>query len=426
MANRTLAALEADDKIVCADLYSLLDEADISAAKADSSLPLERVNRAKPAALLLNRNLLFHLRLALLSFLKGYKRSKWRQRQEHYIQRIGISLVACWEYGKAIALCGVHGWLCQQADYCPKCALIQRYKPARWEFGNVYTPDLHFYALSPSFEVNPNRAGLKFVVVKGNKKRGLKEVKKRFNPYQGKKEARPLTVKHYTRHKAEVDPVTACFKAIFKLAEKLVKTGAAQGVLAQREIAWHFQPHSITPNGHFLVVTKQPMTFEMAKEILFLFERIYTCQPSGKHLYPDVHVEELMDQPEINRWLAYMFKPMDYVTGYLRAVKAGVDIVWLNDEIDKRVFQGGAEILRAAKSPLRYGILRCNMPGYIGAGSITKWREEQKAKRQQRKSKQNKEEGKPEKEQPDRRGQARTSTAKKALGAVVLEHTEKS
>lgn len=399
-----IAALAEDDEHLLTEEHQLLQKADWSAARATASAPLLRVNRSNLPALLTNVNLDYNLRCSLFSFLSRYKRSQWMQWQQNYPQRIGISLVADWEYGKAMALCGVHNWLCQQSDYCPRCALMNRATPCAREYLHSFEQAPYWYAISPSFEVNSNRAGLRYVIQKADKKKGIPQSMRRFNPYKGREAGVALTSDSHLAD-GEANPVIACFTTIFQLADKLVKCGLAGGILAHREAAWHFRPHRVTPNGHLLVNTPVPLTFEMGREILFLFERLYQGQPLGRSLYPDLHIEPLLSQREVNRWIHYMFKPMDYVTGYLQSVQAGVDIGALNLEMDERVFQGGAVIL-SAKSPRRYGNLSCkvkngdkdstkeahadgvtaagatNTPSkYIGGGSVTAWRKEQTAKR---------------------------------------------
>jgi hypothetical protein len=61
--------------------------------------------------------------------------------------------------------------------------------------------------------------------------------------------------------------------------------------------------------------------------------------------------------------------------------------VTINWEIDNYVAQGGKTILSSARGPRRYGILSCNKSGYIGAGSVTAWREAQKEARRKHREK---------------------------------------
>ena len=220
-----------------------------------------------------------------------------------------------------------------------------------------------------------------------------------------------LTVQHGEADGVD-NPVVACHNATFIFTEEYVSilksVGIHAGALASREIAWHFLSHHITPNTHDLFNSSEPIEFEQAKAMFALFERVYSEQPCGRCLYPDLHIAPLESQAAVNRWLYYMFKPMDYVTGYVRLANGGADIAKLNADLDHHLFQN-AEVIMSVRSPRRFGNLFCNSPGYIGAGSITAWRKEQKAKRAALKQKRQ-----PQKE----------STAEKVLRDEVLRRNE--
>lgn len=374
----SLQALDEDDEHLYADEFALIGQADRSAAYASASIPLLRVNRTNLRALLSNIHFPFTLRCSLLNFLSRYKRSDWMRWQHQFPQRIGVALASNWEYGNTIALCGYNGWLCQKPDYCPRCSLMKRAKPAVREYRHSFLRANFWYAISPSFEQNPARAGLHFVIQKRDEKAGIKERVIRFNPYQGAEPGIRLTADHHLG--SSPSPVLACFDAVFGFADWLAKLGVAGGVFAHREIAWHFRPFWIDPNGHFLINTNGPLSVEHGEMMLRHFEQIYAKQPQARLLYPDLHIEQLVSQREVNRWLYYLLKPMDFVTGYLQSIQAGVDVAALNMEVDDRIFQGGATLL-TVRSPRRFGNLRCNGEGYIGAGSITAWRNEQAAQR---------------------------------------------
>jgi hypothetical protein len=326
-----------------------------------------------------NAHLPYALQCSIISFLKRYKHSRWMQWQPNYPARIGITVGAECDFGKAMALCGVNNWLCQHADYCPRCSVRLRAKSAAREYRTSFELAPYWYAISPSFELNPKRAGLRFVTQKPDRRKGIPGKHRRLNPYKGCEAGVPLTSDAHLVD-GEENPVIACFETVFKFASALVQCGMAGGVLAHREIAWHFRPHRLTPNGHLLLNTRVPFDFDLAVEMLFLFERLYLRQRHGRCLYPDLHLEQIVNQKEITRWIFYMLKPMDYVTGYLQSVQAGVDLAALNLEVDDRIFQGGSKIL-SVRSPRRFGNLRCNAAGYIGSGSITAWRNEQAARR---------------------------------------------
>lgn len=385
-----LADLDTETEFLQQSEKKWIAEAKESESKADCPLPLEWVNRSRWHDILRNKNLDFGLRARLLRFLKGYNWSKWMQGQKFYRERIGISLLSgTWGYGERMAMCGVKGNFCQLPDHCIQCADMLRYKPAKYEYGHVHAKAPFCYAVSASYRRNPDHAGLRLVVEKADRKAGKDAVVLRFNPYKGMPRTGNFTVEHGMADGVE-NPIVACHKATFIFAEKYVhalkSVGIHAGALASREIAWHFLPHHITPNTHFLLNTSEPIKFEQAKEMLELFHRVYCVQPRGRYIYPDLHIEPLESQAAVNRWLYYMFKPMDYVTGYVRLANGGADIAKLNDDLDHQLFQN-AEVMLSVHSPRRFGNLFCNSPGYIGAGSITEWRKAQKELRKAQKQK---------------------------------------
>jgi hypothetical protein len=321
--DRMRRLLEKEDKFLYSDYYKLLKEAGLAATHATSTTSLDYVNRADLDTLGRNRNLPLKLQAALICFLKRYKISKWKKGQKRYPQRIGITLPSPWPEGMRLALCGVHGWFCQLADYCPQCASRLRYQLAIYEFGDVFDRAPYWYALSPVMERNPDRAGLHFVVTKRNKKKGIAEKILHLNPYRG------LPVGRYFKPDDDLldpSPIAACFNSFFAFAKRLCRNGIFLGAFVQREIAWRYLPCRINPNAHLLVCTRAPITFEQAQILLEFLEKVYWSQRRGCWQYPDLHLEALTSQAEINRWLYYSLKPMNYVTGYLQAVRGGKSI----------------------------------------------------------------------------------------------------
>ncbi len=394
----TLADCDAEEAFLHSDAYALLAEADESASKADCTIPLERVNRASPPDILRNVNLEYDLRSRYLCFLGRLKRSAWMRGQKLYRERIGIGLLSqTWGYGKRMAMCGVNGHFCQMPDHCIQCADMLRYQPAAYEYEHVYKMAPYWYAFTASFRRNPDHAGLRLVIEKADRKTGKKAKVLRFNPYKGMEHAGNLTVQQGEANGVE-NPVVACHNAAFEFGDRFVKAlrrvGIHAGALGNREIAWHFLPHHMTPNTHYLLNTSYPIEFEIAKEMLHLLHRVYMSESCGRCLYPDLHIEPLENQAAVNRWLYYMFKPMDYVTGYVRLANGGADIAKLNADLDDHLFQN-AEVILSVRSPRRFGNLFCKSPGYIGAGSITEWRKAQKEKKaaQKQRREQRKESG---------------------------------
>lgn len=377
-----IADLESELAIIHKDDDLLLEEAKRGAVKATDDSPLSVMDRSKTRKILANLNLPLDRRVALQWFLKDYGRSQWRQWQPYYPERIGISLLSSWNHGRFMAYCRYKGRFCKQPDFCPQCALLLRIKPALKQYENVYDGPLpeggrrYWYALSPSFEWNPEHAGVHLVVEKGDRQAGRKAKVLHHRPWIGQPELERLSADWQI---GEENEFTACFNAIFELAEIMAEAKAV-GVLAHRHAALHFfeaegYEHHITPNGHFLLTTAEPLTFEDLKMLLVLFDLIYRRRKYGGVLYTDLHLEELTSQAEINRWIGYIFQPMDFVSPYRRAIRRGIPAERLNELVDDRVFQGGNSVL-CVPSPRRFGNLRSNGTGYFGGKTVTDQRKE--------------------------------------------------
>jgi hypothetical protein len=371
-----LDSLEDELRYLGGDYDRLIIEADRCSEEATDPRQLLLINQADHDALLKNPHFSFDSRCKLLWFLKKMRTSSWMRMADEglYVPRVCLGLAAGFEYGGRMALCGLHSHFCQQPDYCPRCCLRLRAKPAVREYRDAFEQAPHWMMLTPSFERNPEQAGLHYVIQKGNRSRRVKARLRHFQPFAdlGLPAKEPLTPDHDI---GKVNPIATCFEAIFRLGRELIRCGVAQGVFAHREIAWNFEARPVrcwvTPNGTLIINSEEPITFEIACKVYELFVGLYEALPFGNCLYPDLHCEAILSQKELSRCLYYALKPMKYAPGYLRAVEAVADLEALNIEIADRVFQGGSVILGVHRSPRRLGNMRCNADGYLGAGSVT-------------------------------------------------------
>lgn len=377
-----LDTLEDELDYLHADVDDLITEARLSSEDASDLRRLLLINQADHDALLKSKHFSFDSRCKLLWFLKKMKTSAWMRIADEglYVPRISLGLAAGFEHGGHMALCGLHHRFCQQPDYCPRCCLRLRAKPAVRQYRESFDRARHWMMLTPSYECDPEQAGLHYVIQKVNRTRRIKAKLRRFRPLAGLglPIAKPLTPDHDV---GKVNPITACFEAIFRLARELIKLGVAQGVFVHREIAWNFEVGPvrcwITPNGTIIINSAEPVTFEVACGIYQLFDALYKALPFGNRLCPDLHCEAILSQKELDRCLYYALKPMRYAPGYLRAVNAGANMAALNIEICDRVFQGGSTILGVHRSPRKLGNMRPNATGYIGTGLAREGRAEQ-------------------------------------------------
>lgn len=383
-----LDLLDAEERYTHRSDHELMGRSLDDERKATDTTPLDQVDRTRTRRLLNNKNLDVDDRTAIQWFLGEFKRSKWMHWQGFYPERIAMTVLSSWERGRDVAYCGYAGRDCNEPDFCPKCALTQRADPAVTEYEGLYDRLLpggqrrYFYAVTLSYDWNPDRAGLHFVIEKRNREKGTPDKLLHDYPFKERPPVKPLTLDHDI---GDENKVTACFRAIFALAKFLSKLGKEWGVLAHRHIAWHFfeypgLPHHIRPNGHLLLVTDEPITFEVGKLLLGQFQRLYRKQNYGDVLYCDAHISPLVSQADIERWIYYIFKPMDFVKPYRDAVQRGVSIEALNHEVDNCVFQGGNSVL-SVPSPMRYGALHVNVgpDRYLGTKNVTLQRKEAKA-----------------------------------------------
>lgn len=365
--------------------------------KAYDRTPLDQVDRTRIRLLLTNKNLDVDNRVAIQWRLGEFKRSKWMQWQGFYPERVAMNVLSPWHRGRDVAYCGYAGRFCHEPDFCPRCAVIDRADPVVTEYDRLFDsllPDgqrRYFYAITLSYDWNPDRAGLHFVIEKRDPAKGTPDTLKHEYPFKGQAPVEPLTIDNDI---GEENNISACFRAIFALAKFLSKLSDQWGVLAHRHIAWHFfeypgLAHHIRPNGHLLVVADEPITFDDGKLLLDRFQWSYDKQELGGVLYCDAHISPLVSQAEIERWEYYMFKPMDYVRPYCDAVKRGVNLETLNHEVDNCVFHGGNFVLSSVPSPMRYGALHVNVgtDRYLGTKNVTLQREEAKAAKEARRQK---------------------------------------
>jgi hypothetical protein len=366
-------------------------------SKAYDCTPLDQVDRTKIRLVLKNKNLDVDNRVAIQWRLGGFKRSKWMHWQGFYPERIAINVLSPWHRGRDVAYCGYAGRFCHEPDFCPRCAVIDRADPVVTEYDRLFDRLLpggqcrYFYAITLSYDWNPDRAGLHYVVEKRDPAKGAPDKLKHEYPFKGKPPVEPLTIDNDI---GKENNISACFRAIFALAKFLSKLSDQWGVLAHRHIAWHFfeypgLAHHIRPNGHLLVVADEPITFDVAKHLLDRFQWMYDRQELGGVLYCDAHISPLVSQVEIERWMYYMSKPMDYVRPYRDAVQRGINIETLNHEVDNCVFQGGNFVLSSVPSPMRYGALHVNVgtDRYLVTKNVTRQRQEAQAAKEARRQK---------------------------------------
>jgi hypothetical protein len=162
--------------------------------------------------------------------------------------------------------------------------------------------------------------------------------------------------------------------------QNLTRSGVAVGWYGQRSIELGFVPHFwVLPHVHGLLVVPRSLSPSEAQDLYRRFVHTYDSAPYGRVLFPDLHLSPIETQQELNNWLVYILRPLDLAKPYKDAVRSGVDLGWLHEQIDDFT-QGGDQVLRETTSPRKGGCLRVNGANYLGTGiTNTTRRNDQKA-----------------------------------------------
>jgi hypothetical protein len=390
------AAIWAELQFLGGEDYRVIEKAKSKLRLPTIKTPLECTDCSNLDAVLRNANMPINLRLAGWSLLQRVKKYPWLRMIDDGLFLNRVALLLAWaEFGFTIALCGhEHGrYPCRNVWECPLCNKHFKADEVIEEYADVYTKAEHQYAITFAYTSNPRLAGVWHVKVKGDKKRGIKPqyYSPRFNPFEGGDPVAALTAEDH-RLLGDESPVRACLESFFKGMSRIMRKRLLDGAVLNREIAWHFvrggkfRPY-VKPNAHIYANRGTPLMAEDSEQLLWHVRWAYARLPGGNCLYPIVYVEELTSAKQVKAWLYYMIKPHKFVEPYQRAVAAGVSLPALNECVFRDVFQGGTTLLKAVRSPQRYGNLLYHNPGgvpYIGDERVPLRRKARREKQQER------------------------------------------
>jgi hypothetical protein len=295
---------------------------------------------------------------------------KIQDRKYGVLSSIGLAVTSDPWHGHHIAKCSMRGHCCMQPDFCFQCAYWLKQKPAWLQYEGTFERATErgwfVYAVTPSFECDPEQAGLRMVVKKRGPEPRSRDVVKYWWPFrQGDHKRRPpLTARPDADN---LDRIKECLNAPFIWLNRLKRHGFILGFFAHRSIGLHFAPFSLVPHVHLVLITRRKITPEVAEEMYCRLIACYTKAAGKGHYYPDLHISPLAEAKELRAWIHYMLRPIDIALPYRDAVRREGDLMEMNYAVEE-FYQGGNQVLREARSPRSGGVMRVNSEDYIGTG----------------------------------------------------------
>ncbi len=187
-------------------------------------------------------------------------RSKWMQAQHGYMDKCALAAACLYGTlnGVKICMCGHHGHLCKEPDYCNKCNLDQRVEPALYEFGDVFRKAPYWLALTPSSSSNPAKAGLRLVTKQHDdgKPKKIKPWIPKFGNH------------HFPKYGSDwenVELIERLTKIPFLYMQRLKDSGLINGAYATRELDLDFRPVEGPVREHQISVTHTALRFRRMK-----------------------------------------------------------------------------------------------------------------------------------------------------------------
>jgi hypothetical protein len=338
------------------------------------------VDRSVPDQLFdLKRKHFFHEQAeALASFLKRYGRSPWMKQQVGYREKAALAASSRSRFdGLRYCYCRP-GRLCGYVDFCPRCHLEQRVRPALEEYGSVFDKADYWFAAVPSMSYSPKNAGLHFVVRKDAE--GRCQEYRHFKPFGADEpERRGLTLDI-----ADFNPLTKLLQVPFQLTRLARGLELVDGAYATREIVVQFVPQPkaplkvgeiVLPHGNILFNSRRKPDWRFAQDCWLAYVELWAHLGLFGLGYPDLLIGRAMvDQAEINRWLSYSLKPLPFESFYRDGLRRGCPIDHLNLHFDQTVFNGIEFPLGCVRSPRKYGTLNGDprTGNYMGARPVNR------------------------------------------------------
>jgi hypothetical protein len=359
---RMLAAIR-EEKVSRRELHLARDKA---ADPHRRDTPLEKVDRSDPKRLfkLKRKHFPQERAEALGHFQNRWKRSKWMQIQDGYLEKVALAISSRDKFdGLRYANC-TPGRLCGQVHHCPRCKLELEIRPALAEYDDVFSKAPFWLAMVPSITYRPEDAGLHHIVRKDAK--GHTKQYRHDRPFVG----RP-TLHGIALDAGESDVVDKLLRIPFEFAKRLRDRGLVDGAFVTREIALNFVPRPepvpegqwrvaevVIPHGNGLFNTRRRPSWRFAIECWALYVDLWIDWGLFQYGYPDLMVGKAMvDQEEIDRWIGYELKAMPFEKFYRGGIKNGCFLEHLNARLDLIVFRAIKLAFTYVRSPRKFGNL---------------------------------------------------------------------
>ncbi len=312
--------------------------------------------------------------IALKHFLKRHHRNQWMKNESGWKEAATLVASASGQFNglnpRRILYCAKHGLLCGDFRQCRRCAVDLRIEPAQAEYGMAFGRASCWYNMVAGVEVDPDRAGLKFV--SGVGETGQKNRLQVSKPWIGGQFGRMIPV--------WPDANSAFQKMgllIYELCGLIAKCGGG-GAFCALEVDvtikpaierpsdwWSGLEYGVLPHGNIVINTPFPLTFEAAQAIFDSYTSLFT-RHGVRLAYPDLWIKRIKSQEGLNSWLSYSLKAWPTHKWYRRAKVKGCDPNPLNTVFDTVVFDSVVCLVSQVRSPRKFGNLCCNSPNYIG------------------------------------------------------------
>ena len=336
------------------------------ADRGRENTPIDNVDRSNSTRLFNLKHFHFPREWAeaLGSFMKRWKRSNWMRQQVGYREKAALAASSRGKLdGPRLCYCRP-GRLCGQVHYCPRCKLEKEIRPALAEYADVFCQAPFWFAAVPSITYRPEEAGLHYIVRKDAQGRA-KEYRHRL-PF-----SRHQPLPGLTLDMADFHSVEKLLRVPFEFAKRMERRGLSDGAHVTREIALDFVPRPepipkyewrvvevVLPHGNGLFNTRRKPCWRFALECWQIFLEVWDDWGLMKYGYPDLMVgKPMVDQAEINRWIGYELKPLQFGKFYRSGIKNGCCLEHLNLQFDQTVFGGVKEAFNGVRSPRKYGNL---------------------------------------------------------------------
>lgn len=267
------------------------------------------INRCDPGLLIDAGVLRPEREIALRWWLKAYHRNSWMRRQEGWKELASLLASSChdaaWINTMRILYCTRRGKWCHNPDFCPRCALDQRVEPRQYEFGRCFDRSPYWYAAVVGTEIDPERAGLHY----GPRKKPI-----HWLPYRGGKRGLYVTSRG---EQPAYDLGQEMIDLPFRFLSDLVNRCGVSGALARAEPWIGFGGPArgqkvvdcaVLNHVNVLIASDEVIDLETAKTLLLAYKDSLRRSPLGAITYPDIWINPIASQEDLNGWIDYMFK----------------------------------------------------------------------------------------------------------------------